>query len=198
MTSLADTTTVFDLHSDESLVWSLREFEDNRQAVDFVRHFRSSLSVFSNTVSQIYARYDVELPQAGGEALVVVPDLEAFTETWYSIPERAVKATEYTILEGSVVGRSGLFLHMPSEGGKGKAVPLIAGLRSVSDMFTAKGDEFLPVLTKGDLRAFKKQAPMLKLHRLDLSEMQDKSRFELNDIRAGIRQKLRAFLREPS
>ena len=51
------------------------------------------------------------------------------------------------------------------------------------------------MLTKGDLRAFRKQAPMLKLHRLDLREMRDKSRFELNDIRNGVRHKLNAFLR---
>lgn len=195
MSNYADVAVIGELPTDESLVWSLREFDDNRRAVEFVRHFSSTLSIFSNTVSQIYARYDVELPEGGGENLIVVPDMEAFTETWYSIPERAIKTTDYTILAGGVVGKTGLFLHMPTEGGKGKAVPLAAGLRLVTEAFSARGEEFLPVLTKGDLRAFQKKAPMLKLHRLDLSEMQDKSRFELNDIRMGIRQKLRAFLR---
>ena len=181
-----------EIQSDESLVWSLREFDDHRRAVEFVRHFSRSLSIFSNKVGQVYAKYSVELP-AAGEELIVVPDLEAFTETWYGIPEKAVKQTGYTILPGGVVGKSGVFLHIPfDEGGKGRAVPLAAGLRAVSDEFLRNGDEFLPLLTKGDLRAFKKQAPVLHLHRLDVSEMRDKSRFELNDIRSGIRQKLRA------
>lgn len=185
------------LQTDESLVWSLREFEDQRRALEFVRHFASTLAVFSNKVGHLYARYDVMLPQGGQEELIVVPDLEAFTDTWYGIPDRAVKATDYTILPGGVVGKSGLFLHIPiGDGGKGRAVPLAAGLRAVADEFVAREEEFLPVLTKGDLRAFRKQAPMLKLHRLDLREMRDKSRFELNDIRNGIRQKLHAFLRD--
>lgn len=186
-----------ELQSDESLVWCLREFEDRRRALEFVRHFASTLAVFSNKVGQLYARYDVALPDSGEQELVVIPDLEAFTDTWFGIPDRAVKPTDYTIMPGGVVGKTGLFLHIPlGDSGKGRAVPLNAGLRAVSDEFTSRDEEFLPVLTKGDLRAFRKQAPMLKLHRLDLGEMRDKSRFELNDIRNGIRQKLRSFMRE--
>src|SRR5690606_35160110 len=185
------------IQPDESLVWSLREFEDQRRALEFVRHFASTLAVFSNKVGHLYARYEVMLSSHGDEQLVVIPDMEAFTETWYGIPDRAIKPTHYTIVPGGVVGKSGLFLHIPvGDTGKGRAVPLAAGLRAVSDEFRARDEEFLPVLTKGDLRAFRKQAPMLKLHRLDLREMRDKSRFELNDIRNGIRQKLHAFLRD--
>lgn len=180
------------LQPDESLVWSLREFDDHRRALEFVRHFSTSLCVFSNKVSQVYAKYEVELPAASGEELVVIPDLEAFTETWYAIPERAICQTGYTILPGGVVGKTGLFLHIPfAESGKGRAVPLEAGLRAVADEFTQRGEDFLPLLTKGDLKAFRQHAPMLQLHRLDLRAMSDKSRFELGDIRTGIRQKLR-------
>lgn len=181
-----------DLQSDESLIWSLNQFDDHRRAVEFVRHFRDSLCIYSAKVEQIYACYDVIVPQGGDADLVVVPDLEAFTETWYSIPEAAIISTGYTIVPGGVVGRTGLFLHMPGEDGKGgKAVSLAAGLQSVTEEFEAAGDEFLPILTKGDLRAFKKQAPTLHLHRLDCNVLVDKSRFELNDIRSSIRKKLR-------
>lgn len=197
MSSFSISEASLDMQSDESLVWSLREFEDRRRALDFVRHFSNSLSIFSNKVNQIYARYEVQLPTAGSEELIVVPDMEAFTETWYSIPDRAVKQTGYTILPGGVVGKSGLFLHIPfGAGSKGRAVPLAAGLRAVAEEFKTRGEDFLPLLTKGDLKAFKKQAPMLQLHRLDLTQMKDKSRFELNDISSGIRQKLRACMLE--
>lgn len=181
-----------DLQSDESLIWSLREFDDHRRAVEFVRHFRDSLCIYSNKVGQIYAAYDVIVPPGESPDLVVVPDLEAFTETWYDIPERAVRSTDYTIVPGGVVGRAGLFLHTRDKDGKGKAVPLAAGLEAVSEEFRQRDDEFLPILTKGDLRAFKKQAPMLHLHRLDPKALGDKSRFELNDIRNSMRKKLRA------
>ena len=181
-----------DLQSDESLIWSLGEFDDHRRAVEFVRHFRESLCIYSNKVGQIYACYDVIVPTGDLPDLVVVPDLEAFTETWYEVPEKAILSTGYTIVPGGVVGRTGLYLHMKDEDGKGKAVPLAAGLQSVADEFEARGDEFLPILTKGDLRAFKKQAPMLHLHRLDAKVMSEKSRFELNDIRSSMKKKLRA------
>ncbi|PKM21490.1 MAG: hypothetical protein CVV10_09105 [Gammaproteobacteria bacterium HGW-Gammaproteobacteria-14] len=178
-----------DLQSDESLIWSLSEFDDHRRAIEFVRHFRDSLCIYSNKVEQIYASYDVIIPSGVDSDLVVVPDLEAFTETWYSIAEKAILSTPYTIVPGGVVGRSGLYLH---EAGKGKAVPLAAGLQAVSEEFEKNGDEFLPILTKGDLRAFRKQAPMLHLHRVNCKVMEEKSRFELNDIRTSIRKKLRA------
>ncbi|MDF1780532.1 MAG: hypothetical protein P1U67_04495 [Alcanivoracaceae bacterium] len=195
MSSLGISSAAAEMQSDESLVWSLREFHDHRRALEFVRHFSNSLSIFSNKVGQIYAKYDVDIITGSDEELIVVPDLEAFTETWYSIPDRAIKPTGYTILPGGVVGKSGLFLHIPfADSGKGRAVPLAAGLRAVSDEFQQRGEEFLPLLTKGDLRAFKKQAPMLNLHRLDLAEMREKSRFEISDIRSGIRQKLRACM----
>lgn len=180
-----------DLQSDESLIWSLSEFDDHRRAVEFVRHFRDSLCIYSNKVGQIYACYDVIVPSGDNPDLVVVPDLEAFTETWYDVQEKAIKSTDYTIVPGGVVGRSGLYLHMKDSDGKGKAVPLAAGLQAVAEEFEARGEEFLPILTKGDLRAFKKQAPMLHLHRLDAKVMSEKSRFDLNDIRSSMKKKLR-------
>ncbi|MFN3712952.1 MAG: hypothetical protein ACK4SX_04765 [Alcanivoracaceae bacterium] len=181
-----------DLQSDESLIWSLSEFDDHRRAVEFVRHFRDSLCIYSNKVEQIYACYDVIVPTGDSPDLVVVPDLEAFTETWYSIPDKAILSTDYTIVPGGVVGRTGLYLHIKGDDGKGRALPLAAGLEQVAAEFEQRSDEFLPILTKGDLRAFKKQAPMLHLHRLDARVMQDKSRFELTDIRNSMRKKLRA------
>lgn len=192
MSSYTDNQSAGEMTSDESLIWNLSEFEDHRRAVEFARHFRSALCVYSSKVEQVYARYDIMVPRGTVEELVVVPDLEAFTETFYGIPESAIVDTGYTILPGGAVGRTGLYLHIPmGEGGKGRAVPLGAGLRAVADEFNAKGDDFLPILTKGDLRSFRKQSPMLHLHRVKLDAMKDKSRFELNDVKTTIRQKLR-------
>lgn len=181
-----------ELQSDESLIWSLSEFDDHRRAVEFVRHFRDSLCIYSSNVEQIYARYDVIVPPGEAGDLVVIPDLEAFTETWYSVPEKAVLSTDYTIVPGVILGRSGLFLHTRNADGKGgKVVPLATGLEMVAEEFEQRGEEFLPILTKGNLRAFNKQAPTLRLHRLDIKAMREKSRFELNDIRSSVRKKLR-------
>ena len=181
-----------DIQSDESLVWSLRAFQDHQRAVAFVNHFSQYLCVYSSKVHQLYAAYDIIVPMEGDLELVVSPHLEEFLDTWYDIPEEAIKPAGFTILPGSVVQRQGAFLHLPDEkgGGKGRAVPLTAGLKEVSDAFDARDDVFLPVITKGDLRALRKQDPTLHLHRLDLTVMGNKSRFELSDMRNAIRKKL--------
>lgn len=181
-----------DLQSDESLVWSLEAFQNHQRAVAFVNHFSQYLCVYSSKVHQLYASYDIIVPMSGELELVVSPHLEEFLDTWYEIPEAAVVPTGYTILPGSVVQRQGAFLHMAASGaaGKGRAVPLTAGLKEVSEALDAQGDVFLPVITKGDLREVKKQDPTLHLHRLDLSAMKNKSRFELTDMRNAIRKKL--------
>lgn len=181
-----------DIQPDESLVWSLDAFQNHQRAVAFVNHFSQYLCVYSSKVHQLYASYDIVVPIKGELELVVSPHLEEFLDTWYDIPEAAVVPTGYTILPGSVVQRQGAFLHMPASagGGKGRAVPLTAGLKEVSEAFDTDGDVFLPIITKGDLRAVKKQDPTLHLHRIDLSVMKSKSRFELTDMRNAIRKKL--------
>lgn len=180
-----------DWQSDESLIWSLRAFDDHQRAVAFVEQFRASLCVYSSKVNQLYAKYDIVVPPEAHADLVVSPDLEAFTETWYSIPVKAVLPTGYTIMPGSMVGKPGLFLHMPFEGNRGRVVPLEAGLRVLEEEYGARGEHFLPILTKGDLRAFRQQSPMLHLHHLSCKHMPEKSQFELRDISSTIRKKLR-------
>lgn len=180
------------LQTDESLVWSLRAFDDHHRAVEFVRHFKSSLCIYSSKVLQLYAQYDVVVPEGNDQEVVVIPDLEAFTETFYDIPVKAIIKTGYTILPGASFGKTGLYLHMAEQGGssKGSVLPLVTGLEKAAELCEEKDEDFLPVLTKGDLRVFRKQAPMLHLHRIDLGAMQDKSRFEINDIKSTVRKKL--------
>lgn len=192
MRALAAGETLNSLQSDESLIWSLQAFDDHHRAVEFVRHFKSSLCIYSSKVLQLYAQYDVVVPEGKDQELVVIPDLEAFTETFYDIPVKAIVKTGYTILPGSSFGKTGLYLHMAEQGGtgKGSVLPLAAGLEKAAELAEQTDDDFLPVLTKGDLRVFRKQAPMLHLHRIDLNVMQDKSRFEINDIKSTVRKKL--------
>ena len=192
MTCFSSTDIALDPSVDESLVWSLRAFQDRARALDFVRHFSRSLSVYSRKVGQLYATYQVALTDAVAEEMVVMPNLEAFTETWYAIPERAILQTGYTIIPGALVGERGPCLYMPvAYSDRGRAMPLAQGLRRVAQEFAQRGEDFLPVLTKGDLKAFRKRAPVLHLHRIDLAAMYEKSRFERNDLSRGIKEKLR-------
>ena len=53
---------------------------------------------------------------------------------------------------------------------------------------------FLPVITKGDLRAFKKDFPCLHLHRIQPSRLSERSPMEIKAIQRVIRDKLKVYM----
>lgn len=189
MTQLAANLSAEQIQSDESLIWSLAQFEEQQRVVEFAQSFGSSLCVYSPKVQQVYARYELVVPERMQE-IVVVPDLDAFTETFYDVSPESLLKTNYTIVPGSAVGQSGLCIYIPMADGKGRVVQLEQGLRAISNGFRDKGDAFLPVLMKGDLQTFNRKEPALHLHRIDLKALHKKSRFELNDLKTTIREKL--------
>lgn len=177
------------LRGDDNLVWNLREFENQRHAVNFVQAFSRTLCVYSGATGNLYARYRVQLPDEDGAALLVLPDAGA--PAWRGIPERAVRNTPCTILHGAILGASGIFMHIPFSHGGGRPLPLASGLRLLADQYTERGEDFLPVLTRGGLKSYRRRAPMLQLHRLDLSRLRGRSAAELAGMRRGILDKLR-------
>jgi hypothetical protein len=52
----------------------------------------------------------------------------------------------------------------------------------------------LPVITKGDLRAFKKDFPCLHLHRIQPSRLSERSPMEIKAIQRVIRDKLKVYM----
>lgn len=178
--------------TDESLVWSLEAFQNHLRAVRFVRQFQSLLCVYSPRVQQLYGSYEVVAPRDHKQELVVFPDLFAFQDTWYRIPEGALQRTGALVVPGELVQAGGPHLRIPSsDGPRGRVVPLATGLRAMDRDYQQRGQPFLPVITKGDLRALRRKTPLLHLHRLELRSMGDKSRFELTDIAGTIRSRLR-------
>lgn len=181
--------------TDESLIWSLQAFENQMRAVNFVRQFSEILCVYSPKVQQLYGSYEIVVPRRENRQLVVVPDLFAFQDTWYHITTRALERTGLMILPGELVRREGLHLRIPFDNGRrGRVVPLQNGIRAISRSFRDQGRDFLPVITRGDLRALRRKTPLLHLNSLNLKPMADKSRFELNDIRNTIRSRLQPWL----
>lgn len=177
--------------TDESLVWSLESFENHHRAVRFIRQFKSLLCVYSPKVHQLYGSYEVVVPRDQRRQLVVLPDLFSFHDTWYHLPRRALQRTGLLILPGDLVGRAGLHMRIPfGNGRRGRVVPLAQGLRTVRHDYRENHSDFLPVITRGDLRALRRRTPLLHLHRLDPGAMRDKSRFEIEDMAGTIRERL--------
>ena len=74
-----------------------------------------------------------------------------------------------------------------------KPVPLKVGLWALMKKETEEVP-FLPVITKGDLRAFRKDSPSLHLHRIQPSKLSDRSPMEVKAIQRVIREKLKVYM----
>ncbi len=74
-----------------------------------------------------------------------------------------------------------------------KQGPLKVGLWALMKEET-KEVPFLPVITKGDLRAFRKDFPCLHLHRIQPSKLVDRSPMEIKAIQKVIRDKLKVYM----
>jgi len=173
------------------LQWDLDEFLDKDIAKNFVMKFENSLCVFSPSVKQIYTNYSMFFPREENHKMVVLPNDEAYHDTFQHIDPDSVVKTGIYIMPGEVVGKSDLLLAIPDRNSENnlKFLPLKQGLLGIFN--TMKGDKaVLPILTKGDLREFETKHPSLHLHRIILDKLDDRSLLERKGIQNVIKEKL--------
>lgn len=169
----------------KDLVWDLDKFERRQNAQNFVVGFENKLCVFSGAVEQIYSNYNIFFPKEEDRKLVILPNPYAHHDTFYGIPENAVKPTGLLLVpadENDPTGRLNLIIPLKSDGKKShKKVPLNVGLQLIRSKRPAD-KPFLPVLMKGDLRELNTKTPCLHLHSLSISTLGDISELEVSDI----------------
>lgn len=182
MTSAAD--------QNEHLVWSLEKVSDHQRATRFVMQFQKTLCVYSGPVQQLYSNYEIIVPEDNARKLLILPNPYAFHDTFNHIPENAVKQTGFLILPND---SGALLLHIPLKDGSSKEVPLKVALNAIRKR-QRPDDPFLPVVTKGDLREFKKSQPALHLHRVVLPILTKQSDLEKRSIQKTIEERLKPYL----
>ncbi|MFT6339269.1 MAG: hypothetical protein ACFE0K_03440 [Alcanivorax sp.] len=185
-----------DLGIPEHLIWKLNDFDNHQRAVNFIKQFQDTLCVYSAPVEQLYTNYDISIPPDDDRSLVILPNPYAYHDTFNGIGDHSVHATGMYIVPGDLFGKEGLFLTLRLlKYGKRviKPVPLKVGLWAL--MKKESSDiPFLPVITKGDLRAFKKDFPCLHLHRIQPSRLSERSPMEIKAIQRVIRDKLKVYM----
>lgn len=183
-----------EMSTPEHLIWRLNHFENHQRAIRFVKQFQETLCVFSGPVQQLYTNYEINVPEADDRSLIILPNPYAYHDTFNGIEEDAVRPTGCSIIPGDDDGSLYVTLPLHRNGAKEtKVVPLKVGLYAL--MRAAKGDDpFLPVITKGDLRAFRKDTPSLHLHRVRQGKLENCSRMEIGAIRKVILERLQAYL----
>src|SRR5690606_32369791 len=118
----------------------------------------------------------------------ILPDEMAWHDTFHDIPADAVLPTGIHILPGEVLGASGLYLKIPGEHrlSPSHELPFQDGLKLLIQRYQNRGQQFLPVLAKGDLREYEARMPSLHLHRIDTSRMGRNSRLEISNVQGAI------------
>lgn len=185
-----------EMNAPEHLIWQLSHFNNHQRAIKFVQQFQDTLCVFSGPVSQLYTNYEISVPEADDRSLIILPNPYAYHDTFNGIPEESVRPTGITIIPDEQAEKEGLLITLPMmKDGKRimRPVPLKAGLWALMKR-SKEHEPFLPVITKGDLRAFRKDAPCLHLHRIVPARLTERSKMEVSSIQRVIREKLNVYL----
>lgn len=185
-----------DLGIPEHLIWKLNQFDNHKRAVNFIKQFQDTLCVYSAPVQQLYTNYDISLPDGDDRSMIILPNPYAYHDTFNSISDTSVHASGMYIVPGDLFGKEGLYLTLRLlKYGKRviRPVPLKVGLWALMKKGTNE-IPFLPVITKGDLRAFRKDSPCLHLHRIQPSKLGHRSPMEVKAIQQVIRDRLKVYM----
>ncbi|MBT8768768.1 hypothetical protein [Metapseudomonas boanensis] len=187
-----------ELERQTDLDWNLDAITNRQEAIAFLLRFENRLCVYSGYVEKLYSNYSFVVPEEAHGSITILPDERAWHDTFNEIPAESVKPTGVHILPGEVLGSSGLYMKIP--GGHPLSpsfeLPFQEGLKMLIQRYQARGEQFLPVLVKGDLREYEARMPSLHLHRIDPHHLGRISRLEIDIIRSTIAEHLIGLFRQ--
>ncbi|WP_263147794.1 hypothetical protein [Pseudomonas sp. RIT-PI-AD] len=177
-----------ELQRQNDLDWDLDAITDRREAIAFLQRFENRLCIYSGYVEKLYSNYSLVVPEEDHGFITILPDEQAWHDTFQNIPADAVEPTGIHILPGETMGYHGLYLKIPGDHplAASRELPFQDGLKLLIQRYQARGESFLPVLIKGDLREYEARMPSLHLHRIDAAKLGTLSQLELNAIKAVI------------
>ncbi|KSW26078.1 hypothetical protein M8R19_11620 [Pseudomonas sp. R3.Fl] len=186
-----------ELERQDDLDWDLDAITDRSEAIDFLRRFENRLCIYSSYVEKLYSNYSFVIPESQEGGITILPNEQAWFDTFHDIPADAVEPTGIHILPGETMGHSGLYLKIPGEHRLvGSAeLPFQDGLKLLIRRYRMRDEPFLPVLVKGDLREYEARMPSLHLHRLNSAKLQTQSRLNLEAIKGAIAEHLIGLFR---
>jgi len=186
-----------ELERQDDLDWDLEAITDRSEAIDFLRRFENRLCIYSSYVEKLYSNYSFVIPESQEGGITILPNEQAWFDTFHDIPADAVEPTGIHILPGETMGHSGLYLKIPGEHRLvGSAeLPFQDGLKLLIRRYRMRDEPFLPVLVKGDLREYEARMPSLHLHRLNSAKLQAQSRLNLEAIKGAIAEHLIGLFR---
>lgn len=179
------------------LIWGLEGINQRQLAIDFVMKFENRLCIYSGAVEKLYTNYDLIFPPDENHTMVVIPNQEAFHDTFNDVNKEAVIDTHFDIIPGEMIGKTGFHFRMPFEDDD-ELMMHVPFQVVVEHMINNKDDQkpLIPVLVRGNLREFKLQNPYLHLHSIDLDKITKLSDFEKKDIQRAVWDRLQELVAE--
>lgn len=187
-----------ELQDQGDLAWDLDAITDRREAIAFLQRFENGLCVYSAYAATLYSNYSFVVPPIEHGDITILPDERCWNETFHDIPAHAVEPTGIHILPGETLGYPGLYLKIPSHNRlvASTELPFQDGLRLLIQRYRARGEWFLPVLIKEELRGFETRMPSLHLHRINLVQLAHCSPSSINAIKGAIARHLLGLFRQ--
>lgn len=186
------------LQGHRELAWELDAITDRCEAMAFLQRFENRLCIYSAYAQKLYSHYSFVIPRAEHGGITLLPDEQDRHATFHDIPAQAVEPTGVHILPGETLGHTGLYLKIPGEHRLvgSRELPFQAGLKLLVQRYQARGEYFLPVLIKEELREFEARMPSLHLHRINPVRLAQHAQASVETILAAIVEHLLALFRQ--
>ena len=187
-----------DLQGRRDLDWDLDAITDRSEAIAFLQRFENRLCIYSGFVEKLYSNYSFVVPEESQGSITILPNEQAWHDTFHDIPPQAVEPTGIHIMPGEAVGHAGLILKVPGVHplSPSRELPFHQGLRLLVQRYQKQDDCFLPVLIKGDLREYESRMPSLHLHRINPARLGHLSALSVESVKGAIAEHLIGLFRQ--
>jgi hypothetical protein len=173
------------IEKDGELLWDLHAITNRTEAIEFLYRFENRLCVYSSFVKTIYSNYQLLIPNNSDYEISVLPNQLAGHDSFHNIPKEAIIDSGIHLYPGECSGETGLYMKIPCRFGlvSSREKPFKAGLLDIIKQFHSRGDFFLPVIIKGDLREYENRVPSLHLHTIDINKLSHLSELQIESLK---------------
>jgi hypothetical protein len=178
-------------NSSNSMEWGTSHIIDKEGAFNLLKQFEEAFCLYSPATEMLYPAYNVTGLDASRNKVKIMPMIRADSEPYHSIPVDCVSDSDFRIIPGALIGKTGLYISI----NKYKALPLTEGLKTILREECC-GRTCLPVLMEGGLRELGREFayPYLQLSCLQIDQIHSLSVFERSDIAHMVTEKLKGFV----
>lgn len=178
-------------NSSNSMEWGISHVVDKEGAFSLFKKFEEAFCLYSPATEMLYPAYSATGVNESRSKIKIMPLISADSEPYHSIAVDCVTESDFKIIPGELIGKTGLYISI----NKYKALPLFEGLKTILREECC-GRTCLPILMEGALRELGKEFvyPYLQLSCIQIDQMHNLSVFEKSNLAHLVTEKLKSFV----